>query len=229
MKCPHCQIEIADESKPLGFEDISVSDEGYTTNFVDAIYWSKTDDVAYTVYRLICPSCENLILQLSEVYHGEDISRNVIFPQVLNVKQPPPEVPEEIAKEYVEAQSVLELSPRASAALSRRCLQHILKEHGGFKQKTLFDQIKAAINSNSLPSLLAKSIDGIRNIGNFAAHPIKSTNTGEIVDVEPGEAEWNIEVLVDLFDHYFVKPAKEKKRREELNKKLKDAGKPEMK
>jgi hypothetical protein len=29
----------------------------------------------------------------------------------------------------------------------------------------------------------------VRTIGNFAAHPIKSTSTGTIVDVEPGEAE----------------------------------------
>jgi hypothetical protein len=33
-------------------------------------------------------------------------------------------------------------------------------------------------------------LDAIRTIGNFAAHPIKSTSSGEIVDVEPGEAEW---------------------------------------
>ncbi len=38
-------------------------------------------------------------------------------------------------------------------------------------------------------------IDAVRVIGNFAAHPIKSKSTGEIVDVEPGEAEWNLNTL----------------------------------
>jgi hypothetical protein len=49
------------------------------------------------------------------------------------------------------------------------------------------------------------NIDAIRNVGNFAAHPLKSTNTGLILDVEPSEAEWP------------------------LDKKLSEAGKPPMK
>lgn len=69
----------------------------------------------------------------------------------------------------------------------------------------------------------------MRNIGNFAAHPIKSTNTGEIIDVEPGEAEWLLDVLEGLFDFYFVQPAILKAKRDKLNQKLVDAGKPPMK
>lgn len=74
-----------------------------------------------------------------------------------------------------------------------------------------------------------ESLDAVRNIGNFAAHPTKSKSTGEIIDVEPGEAEWNLDVLESLFDYFFVQPALIKKKREELNRKLGDAGKPEMK
>ncbi len=66
-------------------------------------------------------------------------------------------------------------------------------------------------------------------IGAFAAHPIKSKASGEIIDVEPGEAEWNLDVLESLFDFYFTQPALLKKKREALNTKLKEAGKPEMK
>ena len=29
----------------------------------------------------------------------------------------------------------------------------------------------------------------------FGAHPIKSTSTGEIVEVEPGEAQWNLDAV----------------------------------
>ena len=68
----------------------------------------------------------------------------------------------------------------------------------------------------------------MRNIGNFAAHEIKSKITGAIVDVEAGEAEWNLDVLESLFDFYFVEPGKTAKRKAELNKKLKEAGKPEI-
>jgi len=80
-----------------------------------------------------------------------------------------------------------------------------------------------------LPSHLAEAIDAIRNVGNMAAHPIKSTNTGEVVDVEPGEAEWLLDALEGLFDFYFVQPAILQKKRAALNQKLAEAKKPLMK
>ena len=58
---------------------------------------------------------------------------------------------------------------------------------------------------------------------------MKSTSTGTIVEVEPGEAEWTLDVIESLLDFYFVQPALTAKRKAELNKKLKDAGKPEIK
>ena len=62
----------------------------------------------------------------------------------------------------------------------------------------------------------------------FAAHPQKGTNGGEIIEVEPQEAEWNLDVLGELFDHFFVRPAKLQMRKDALNKKLADAGKPQL-
>jgi|SRR5690242_16813913 hypothetical protein len=105
---------------------------------------------------------------------------------------------------------VLADSPKASAALSRRCLQTLLREEAKTKAKDLVEQIQEVLDSGKLPSYLAENIDAIRNIGNFAAHPIKSTNTGEIVSVEPGEAEWTLDVLEELFDFYLIQPAKAK-------------------
>ena len=48
-------------------------------------------------------------------------------------------------------------------------------------------------------------------------------------NVEPGEAEWNLDVLEDLFDFYFVRPARTAAKVDALNKKLIEAGKPPMK
>jgi len=97
------------------------------------------------------------------------------------------------------------------------------------KPGNLADEIQQAVDSGGLPSSLVDSIDAIRNIGNFAAHPMKSQKSGEIMPVEPGEAEWNLDVLESLFDFYFVQPEVIRKKREALNKKLQDAGKPPMK
>lgn len=45
------------------------------------------------------------------------------------------------------------------------------------------------------------------------------------MDVEPGESEWNLDVLEALFDHVFVQPEVLRKKRDALNAKLKEAGK----
>ncbi len=68
-------------------------------------------------------------------------------------------------------------------------------------------------------------LDAVRNIGNFAAHPIKSLGSGEIMEVEPGEAGWSLDVLKELFAFYFVRPAAIQKKRAALNEKLIEAGK----
>jgi uncharacterized protein YeeX (DUF496 family) len=52
--------------------------------------------------------------------------------------------------------------------------------------------------------------------------------TGEIVPVEIGEAEWLLDAIEGLFDHYFVLPARMSEKRQKLNEKLKAMGKPEL-
>jgi hypothetical protein len=141
----------------------------------------------------------------------------------------PDDVPESFARDYREACLVLADSPKASAALSRRCLQNLLREKAGVKHSDLSKEIDEVIHSGALPSQLVEGLDAVRNIGNFGTHPIKSTNTGEIVDVEPGEAEWSLDLLEGLFDFYFVQPAILQRKKDALDQKLMDAGKPPMK
>jgi hypothetical protein len=138
-----------------------------------------------------------------------------------------PAVPAEFADDYREASYVLPDSPKASAALSRRCLQHVLREAAKTKKKDLADQIDEVLQK--LPTYLQSMIDTVRVMGNFAAHPTKSTNTGEIIDVEAGEAEWLLDTLEAVFDFYFVQPVEAKRKRDAINAKLKDAGKPPLK
>jgi hypothetical protein len=153
----------------------------------------------------------------------------MVYPRGISRSPLPADVPDPYAQEYKEACLVLTDSPKASAALSRRCLQNILRTVAKVKTSDLSMEIDEILKSNRLPSHLAEAIDAIRVLGNFAAHPIKSTNTGEIVEVEEGEAEWLLDVLEGLFDFYFVQPATLQKKRDLLNKKLLDAGKPPLK
>jgi hypothetical protein len=153
----------------------------------------------------------------------------LVRPKGISRAPVPEEVPTDIAQDYSEACLVLADSPKASAALSRRCLQNLLRSVASVKPGNLSNEIQQVIDSGKLPSGISDNIDAVRNIGNFAAHPIKSESTGQLVSVEPHEAEWNLEVLESLFDHYYVQPARAKKQRDALNKKLQDAKKPPMK
>ena len=136
------------------------------------------------------------------------------------------EVPDPYRQDFSEACKVLADSPKASAALSRRCLQAILKDKLGATKNDLYDQIEEVTATGKLPSHIDRGLHAARQIGNIAAHSMKSTTTGAIVDVEPGEAEWNLDVLDSLFDFCFVMPAADAKRKAELNEKLKKIGKP---
>lgn len=73
------------------------------------------------------------------------------------------------------------------------------------------------------------TVDGIRNFGNFSAHPINEQTSLQIVDVEAREAEWCLEIVEELFDYFYVGPELAKQKKAALDKKLKDAGKPPSK
>lgn len=186
------------------------------------------------IFVAVCPSCREYTIKLQKgatAIGRPEVAwkdKREIFPPQ-QPRKAPNEVPNPLAADYVEAASVQHISPKASAAISRRCLQHILREHAGVKKQDLANEIQEVLDSGKLPSYLAAAVDGVRNIGNFSAHPIKSQYSGSVVDVEPGEAEWCLDTLEGLFDFYFVQPAILQRKRDELNKKLADAGKPPMK
>ena len=229
MRCPHCQTAC----KPYA-RSTFIGEVGKVAGKV--CFWS--------VEAFACPACDRPVLSLIESQiepdmiprvglatfkHPEGMTqKTIVFPKGAGRPPAPPEVPADIAADFNEACVVLADSPKASAALSRRCLQHILHERKVSTKTNLDEAIKDAL-AGALPSHIADNLDTVRVIGNFAAHPQKSVNSGEILDVEPGEAEWNLDVLESLFDYYYVQPAKSAKKREALDKKLAEAGKKPMK
>lgn len=207
MKCPHC-LE--------GFH----SDPTITSIDSDAGYIWK-------VKHEVCPECHKIIIKLGSYIRtgrGHELANEFFAYPKANARKPlPSTIPPEFTNDYNEACLVLNDSPKASAALSRRCLQHILREKAGIKKGELFNEIQEVLESKQLPSYLSENLDIIRKIGKFAAHPNKSKATGEIVDVEPHEAEWNLDVLEGLFDFYFIQSEDNKQKRALLDKKIQDA------
>ena len=218
MKCPHCLTAFHDNK-----EGVQLGEDG---------------DSQWVLLRRTCPECHKFVLSLHQRYGRYRVGPNnhyhhnrefLVYPRAISRSPLSEDVPEDYAEDYREACLTLADSAKASAALSRRCLQHVLREKAKVKHSDLAKEIQQVLDENRLPGHLLESLDAVRNIGNFAAHPIKSTASGEVIDVEPGEAEWNLDVLESLFDFYFVQPAALRKKQDALNAKLKEAGKPEMK
>lgn len=212
MKCPHCLIAFHSGGEFRTLEDDAES--------------------SWRVHHETCPTCNKIIVRLFAFNKGVGSvvkKQLLVYPKSFSRDPVSKDVPEKFADDYKEACLVLTDSPKASAALSRRCLQNILREKAGVRKSDLNNEIEQVLKSKQLPSYLADSIDAVRNIGNFATHPLKSTNSGEIIEVEPGEAEWLLDVLEGLFDFYFIQPEELRRKREALNNKLSEAGKPPMK
>ncbi|MBR2648047.1 MAG: DUF4145 domain-containing protein [Sediminibacterium sp.] len=208
FNCPRCGA-YANQSWYLG----SAYDKERAETYGQTLPKGTIDEFAFSN----CTHCNEISVWL----RGK---KTLIYPKITTRAFDLTEVPNHLADDYEEACLVLADSPKASSALSRRCLQSILREQG-FEDKSLNKEIQKAIDSGKLPSHIADSLDAVRSIGNLAAHPTKDTSTGEILPVEPGEAEWNIEILEFLFDFFYIQPAKTRKRKEALIEKLKAAGK----
>jgi hypothetical protein len=224
MKCPHC-------TKEIHFEEY----QSWTFQYDNPASEKVT---GYEVVYTFCPSCENLIVMMRDgIYHDEKgvhdwitdtCNEELLFPKGI-VRPVEQEVPEKYIDDFKEAASVLSISPKASAAISRRLLQHLLRDECKVKKSSLAKEIDEFIAKLGIPTYLAGAIDAVRNVGNFAAHPLKDTNTGEIVEVESGEADWLLDVLEAMFDYLFVQPKRLEKRKKKLNAKLQSIGKPQMK
>ncbi|MBA7729772.1 DUF4145 domain-containing protein [Citrobacter braakii] len=93
-----------------------------------------------------------------------------------------------------------DLSPKASATLSRRCLQGMIRNVWNVKPARLVDEIKAI--EGQIESGMWKAIDAIRNIGNIGAHMENDINV--IVDVDPDEAEMLIGLLELLIQEWYI-------------------------
>lgn len=218
MVCPHCK-------------------RGIFPDFQSKTYRSPTQPQdGVEVAHGFCPACKEVIVVLRRgdyrwfEEHAELANRNdetILFPQFPN-RQTNPAIPQNYRRDFNEASAVICISPKASAALSRRLLQRLLREHYNIKPSNLDLEIQDFMKGQ-VPQYLVDAMDAIRVVGNFAAHPMEYKHTREIVDVDPDEAEFLVEVLDNLLEWSFVQPQSTEERINRLNQKLKKLGKPPMK
>ena len=194
FECPYCQVSIPINKFTLhstNFAFHSTVRGGYTVENND----SSELELAF----IRCPHCKKHTLLIDGI--GEDIKHihSVILPASL-AKQFPEYVPPQIRQDYEEAYSIARLSPKASATLSRRCLQGIIRDFWGINDTSLYkeiDKLKSLISPQ-----LWKVIDSIRQIGNIGAHMESDVNL--IVDIEPHEAMTLLKLIERLIKDWYI-------------------------
>src|SRR5438552_5594302 len=120
MKCPHCAVGIH---------------EGFTqANFITEPQLSSADGQLlaqgghWIYYHLRCPECFESVIYLDRYRAGRGmLGRFMAYPKGY-IRPVAAEVPDPYRSDFLEASKVLSDSPKASAALSRRCLQSILRD-----------------------------------------------------------------------------------------------------
>jgi len=204
-RCPHCGFSVQ-------------FTYGGTEHLQMQTYWTE-----FSVCWVECPHCHEVIITLIHQPRSESPSQETLIYPVYSRRPPvPDEVPVAIRAGYDQAAKIVSLSPNASAALSRRCMQAVLEGAGQIGRKRLYNEIGEAIPG--LPKWLGQMLDDVRNIGNFGAHANEDIDSGVIIDVEPAEAEWSLDVLDRLFEFYYALPAAASHTRGEVNKNLTATG-----
>ena len=132
MKCPHCLENFFEDWRQ--FNPYSLIDN---------------DQTSWRLQYCECPSCRRNIISLGKVSGGHVIWK-FVQPKAISRTPLPKEIPQEFAEDYKEACLVLADSPKASAALSRRCLQNLLREKAKVKHADLYNEIQEVINTKKL-------------------------------------------------------------------------------
>ena len=211
-QCPHCTVTVQFvRAEYPGDAVIAMSTPPARITLKDGAGELELDLAA-------CPQCRRLVVTVTplKTERGMTTTRGpavILWPRTRTPAAIPSNIPDAIRRDYLEAYACRDISTRASAALSRRCLQAILRAHG-HKAATLRDEIDLALPT--LPAYLQTDIDDMRRVGNIAAHE-KLDQSGSVLDVTPEEADWLLHLLGLLFDHYYVLPAVAAQRRAALN------------
>ena len=127
-------------------------------------------------------------------------------------------LPEPYATDYKEAQLTLEVSPRASAALSRLCLQKLLENEAKIAPANLNKQISEVLEKNLLPGYITQYVDQLRKYDSISNQ--SEDSPGDIHQADHNEASVMILMLEVLFDHFIIAPKKFAQTQQTLEEKL---------
>jgi len=134
--CPYCNSSIPTIKDTHICRTFSFDFSGFRAYDPDI----PPDAIQVDSYR--CPTCQEISIYVKGV--GKKTSNIFIpvKPQSL-ARQFPNYIPQAILENHQEACAVVHLSPKASATLSCRCLQGMIRDFWGISKSRLIDEINA--------------------------------------------------------------------------------------
>jgi len=201
--CPYCNRAT------------TITESNTDTHRYEFHYENKDGLLALIIRVIVCPhpDCHEYEIR-SELYRTERTSKGgyihdaLVGPPLMvwplrpkSGARPFPEyIPKPILDDYYEACLIVHDSPKASATLSRRCLQGMIRDFWGITDKTLAREINAL--QGKIDAMTWAAIDAIRSVGNIGAHMEKDINL--VVEVEPEEAQQLIGLIEFLMRDWYV-------------------------
>ena len=157
-------------------------------------YWESS----FTFYTLECSNsaCSRVALLGINRSTKEQID---LVPKV-TMKHYPDYIPEQIRRDYEEANQILEASPKSAATLLRRCLQGMIHDFWNIHEKNLNAEITQL--KERIPAAQWKAIDALRTVGNIGAHMEHDVNL--IIDIDPDEARKLLMLIELLMDKWYI-------------------------
>lgn len=156
---------------------------------------------AIAVEFALCPACDKTSIRIEGA--GIELKGKALnFHPSSKAKQFPDYIPTNIRQDYEEACKIVDLSPKASATLSRRCLQGMIRNYWEVSgKKNLFEEIDAI--QNNIDPQVKKVLNGVRQLGNIGAHMEKDIDL--IIDIDPDEASQLIKLIEYLIEQWYIK------------------------
>lgn len=196
--CPHCD-------RPT-----TVTDTDINSSSLQVFLKNPLGPQKFSVNVICCPNpaCTKLTVNFLQFsmkkfasgwFQDQQIDQWQLIPESA-AKVFPDYVPEPIRSDYEEACLIVDKSPKASATLSRRCLQGMIRDFHGVSKGRLIDELAAI--KDLIDPLTWEAIDAVRSIGNIGAHMEKDINL--IIDVDEGEAQELIKLIELLISDWYI-------------------------